>query len=644
MKALTRYSVLALIIACLTQTTPSILAIPITLLAWYLMGGKKTLYLIYHTGYRDFIMAKRFLHLLWVNVWCKLQDRTVGDLFLRTAERLPDKVMITLCQDEGSSHLTFKQARDLSCKVARYFQQQGFKKGDVVGLLLENRVDYCCYWLGLSFLGVVPALVNCNLRQQSLLHMVQVAQCKALIISKELTDAVEAVKSELDPSVSLFCVDPQPPTWLKSLPEELSPVSSSPLEEKLAGYNDVLFYIYTSGTTGLPKAALIKHSRYLFASYCLFCMGKVTEDDVLYSALPMYHTAGVAVCLGNTLTEGLTTVTRTKFSTSRFWKDCVENNVTCAQYIGEIARYLYSMPESKEEKQHQLRMMFGNGLRPQIWADFTARFNIKQINEFYGSTEGNCSCGNFSNRVGAVGFISVLFPGLLPMGIIRMDDHTGEPMRDPETGLAVPCEIGQPGELIGKIEKGHPVRDFHGYADKSATKQKIMHDVWKKGDMGFRSGDIFVMDEFGWLYFRDRVGDTFRWKGENVSTAEVEAVLSSVLKLRDCVVYGVEIPGCEGRAGMAAVPGSGLTPESWSELYRALEVRLPKYARPIFLRLVDKIDMTATYKLKKRDLQKEGFNPSLLSDSVLMVDTKEKSYLPLSQEQYNNIINGNIKV
>jgi len=452
------------------------------------------------------------------------------------------------------------------------------------------------------------------------------------------------VRSQLEPSLSLYSVDPGCPSWLVSLPRELSCVSSSALPEKLAGYNDTLFYIYTSGTTGLPKAALIKHSRYLFASYCLFCMGMVTEDDVLYSALPMYHTAGVAVCLGNTLTEGLTTVTRTKFSASRFWKDCVDHNVTCAQYIGEIARYLHSTPEYPEEKQHKLRMMFGNGLRPQIWADFTQRFNIKQINEFYGSTEGNCNCGNFSNRVGAVGFISVIFPGLLPMGIVRVCDLTGEPLRDPVTGLAVPCETGQPGELIGKIERGHPVRDFHGYADENATKQKIMKDVWRKGDLGFRSGDIFVMDEFGWLYFRDRVGDTFRWKGENVSTTEVEAVVSSVMKLRDCVVYGVEVAGCEGRAGMAALPREGLTDDSFGQLFRQLQERLPQYARPVFLRLVDKIDMTATFKLKKRDLQKEGFDPSQLPDPVLMVDVEAATYLPLQQHQYTNIVNGNIKV
>jgi len=286
--------------------------------------------------------------------------------------------------------------------------------------------------------------------------------------------------------------------------------------------------------------------------------------------------------------------------------------------------------------------MFGNGLRPQIWSQFVERFRIGQINEFYGSTEGNCSVGNFSNKVGAVGFVSRLFPFLLPLGIIKVDDDTGEPVRG-DDGLAVPCAYGEAGELVGRIDKGHPVRDYHGYADESSTTKKVMKDVWKKGDMCFRSGDILVMDEFGWLYFKDRAGDTFRWKGENVSTMEVEAMISQVVGLRDCVVYGVEVPGTEGRAGMAAIPD----PENkvdMDKLYSGLTDKLPSYGTPIFLRLVDQIDVTATFKLKKRDLQREGFNPEKVADRVFIIDNKKKSYVPLTQEQYNNIVNGNIRL
>jgi len=640
MQALGRYGLLALVLGLGMARLSSIQALVLTLAVWLVMGGTHTIYLIWATGYRDYQTVIRFIHLLWVNFKAKWRNQTVGELFLLTAERVPDKVMITLCHDTGEDKMTFREVKEKSCRVARYFLEQGYKKGEVVGLVMENRVDYCCYWIGLSMIGVIPALVNSNLRQQSLLHTLTVAECRAVIFSSELAAAVLELETSLGSKVSLLCADPTEEA--PSFHPDIAALPPTPIEEKIAEYSDNLFYIYTSGTTGLPKAAIITHSRYLFASYCLFCMGLATEEDVLYSALPMYHTAGAAVCFGNVLTEGLSVVVRKRFSAKKFWTDCTTHGVTCAQYIGEIARYLYATPECEEEKKHGVRMMFGNGLRPQIWQKFVDRFNIKQINEFYGSTEGNCSVGNFSNKVGAVGFVSVLFPFLLPLGLVKVDEDSREPVRDPVTGLCIPCEYGEPGELVGKIERGHPVRDFQGYADKEATKKKVMKDVWRKGDLCFRSGDILVMDELGWLYFKDRAGDTFRWKGENVSTMEVEATVSAVVGLRDCVVYGVEIPGTEGRAGMVAIPDPERKVEV-DKLYEGLEGKLPAYARPLFVRLVDKIDVTATYKLKKRDLQSEGFNPELVGTGVLMLDVKLQRYLPLSQEQYNNIINGNLR-
>jgi len=639
MKAIVKYGVLAAVLAILLQTFSSSLALGVTLVVWYLLGGKRTLYLIYHTLDRDGRTAVRFIHLLWVNLNAKWRNQSVGDLFLKTADRIPEKTMMVLCHETGEEKMTFRECKEMSCQVARYFLKQGYKKGDVVGLVMENRIDYCCYWIGLSMIGVIPALINSNLRQQSLLHTLTVAKCKAVIFSSELCEAVLELKSKLE--APLYCCDIQESSDVFNLPDEIRSLSKEPLTEKLAGYDSALFYIYTSGTTGLPKPAIIKHSRYLFASYCLFCMGIVSERDVLYSVLPMYHSAGVAVCQGNVLTEGLTMVTRKKLSANKFWEDCVKHKVTCAQYIGEIARYLYATPESQYEKQHSIRMMFGNGLRPQIWQQFVDRFKIEQVCEFYGSTEGNCSVGNFSNKVGAVGFVSQLFPFLLPLGIVRVDEDTGEPMRGSD-GLAIPCAYGEPGELVGRIDRGHPVRDYHGYADDSSTKKKIMKDVWNKGDMCFRSGDILVMDELGWLYFKDRAGDTFRWKGENVSTMEVEATISQVIGLRDCVVYGVEVPGAEGRAGMAAIPDPERKVDV-SQMYAGMVDKLPAYARPIFLRFVDEIDLTATFKLKKRDLQKEGFNPETVKDKMYMMDSKSKTYLPLTQEMYNNIVNGNTR-
>jgi len=640
MKAIVKYGILAAALAILLQTLSLSLALSATLVLWYFLGGKRTLYLIYHTLERDGRTAVRFVHLLWVNLNAKWRNQSVGDLFLKTAARVPDKTMMVLCHEKGEDKMTFRECRDLACQVARYFQQQGYKKGDVVGLVMENRIDYCCYWIGLSMIGVIPALVNSNLRQQSLLHTLTVAKCRGVIFSSELCQAIGEIRTNLS-KMDLFTVDKVEMEGAACLPLVVKDMSKKPLTEKFVGYNDPLIYIYTSGTTGLPKAAILKNSRFFFAVYALFCMTKLHESDNLYSPLPMYHTAAGAMVTGNAMCTGLTMVTRKKFSAKAFWKDCTEQKVTCAQYIGEIARYLYATPESPYEKQHSVRMMFGNGLRPQIWQQFVDRFNIPQICEFYGSTEGNCSVGNFSNKVGAVGFISVLFPFLLPLGIVKVDEDTGEPLRGSD-GLAIPCAYGEPGELVGRIDKGHPVRDYHGYADDSSTKKKIMKDVWNKGDMCFRSGDILVMDELGWLYFKDRAGDTFRWKGENVSTMEVEATISQVIGLRDCVVYGVEVPGAEGRAGMATIPDPERKVDV-AKMFAGMTDKLPSYARPIFLRFVDEIDLTATFKLKKRDLQRDGFNPETVKDKLYMMDNKAKTYVPLTQEMYNNIVNGNTR-
>lgn len=620
---------------------PAILTI---LSAWILTGGHRTLYLVWHTGRRDTVVISRFLHILYKTGLAKWRDQAVGDLFLLTAARLPDKTMMIMAGAEGEQgRMTFREGRDLACRVASFFDQAGLRKGDKVALVLENRLDYCCYWLGLSMLGVVPALVNNNLRQQSLLHTLTVAECKAVVFSLQTEAAVLEITPQLPAGTQLFCADRGAGQGGAQLPDLLAAQPASPPHSKQAGYNDPLVYIYTSGTTGMPKAAVVKHSRYLFAVYALFCGTLLTEDDVIYSPLPMYHTAAGAMITGQAVCEGVTVVTRPKFSASKWWADCCEHGVTCAQYIGEIARYLYASPVGPLDTQHNVRMMFGNGMRPQLWQKFVDRFHIPRICEYYGSTEGNCSCSNLTGeKVGAVGFVSVLFPFILPLGIVRVDGESGEPVRDGGTGLAVVCGPDEPGELVGKIEPGHPVRDFHGYADNTSTNKKILKDVYSKGDLYFRSGDILVMDEFGWLYFKDRAGDTFRWKGENVSTLEVEATLSQLIGLRDCVVYGVEIPGTEGRAGMAAIPDPERKVEA-ATLYSSLQHRLPAYARPLFLRFVTKLDFTGTYKPKKKALQAEGFNVEQVVDEVFMLDSKTNTYTPLTLETYTNILNGNIR-
>ncbi|RZC32918.1 long-chain fatty acid transport protein 4, partial [Asbolus verrucosus] len=312
-----------------------------------------------------------------------------------------------------------------------------------------------------------------------------------------------------------------------------------------------------------------------------------------------------------------------------------------AHYIGEMCRYILAVPPKPTDTQHNLRMIYGNGLRPQIWTEFVERFKIPKVAEFYGATEGNANIVNIDNTVGSIGFVSRIVPSIYPISIIRVDSQTGEPIRDAK-GLCIVCKPNEPGVFIGKIVPNNPSRAFLGYVDEEASKKKIVDNVFHKGDRAFLSGDILVADEFGNLFFKDRTGDTFRWKGENVSTSEVEAVLSNVIAYKDVVVYGVEIKGHEGRAGMGAIfdPDSTV---NLAELAEGTKKALPSYARPVFIRILKKLDMTGTYKLKKNDLQKEGFNVNAISDSIYYLDSTG-AYSLLTPDAYEKINNGSIRV
>ncbi|CAG0900226.1 unnamed protein product [Cyprideis torosa] len=621
------------------------------------------------------------------------KNQSVVHIFEETVQRHPDKAA---CIFEGKTW-TFRQVSnmgwttgggkasamaergvrnsvdDLSNQIANFFIARGILKGDVIAVFMENSPEYVCTWLGLAKAGITPALINYSLKRSQLLHCIDIVQSKALIFSGHLIGAVNEVSDDLQTLPHFVFGDPIPdgqsPTHPAiSLSEELEKVDKDlpPREwtekpsdggktsgrlkptsrpncfsrpgDRLPNYADKLLYIYTSGTTGMPKAAVIKHSRFLFFTSGAHFLGHMSPNDVIYDPLPLYHTAGGILGVGQVLIYGCTVVIRRNFSASRFWEDCRKHNCTVAQYIGEICRYLLTIQDSPEDGKHSVRLMFGNGLRPQIWKAFQERFKVPNIVEFYGSTEGNTTVINVDNRIGAVGFRSVLAPWVLPVSLIRVDEMTGEPMRD-SNGLCIHCLPGEPGEFVGKIQRNHPVRDFHGYADESATKKKLLTNVFRKGDTCFRSGDILVMDEYGYLYFRDRTGDTFRWKGENVSTAEVEAVVSNIIGLTDCVVYGVEVPGTEGRAGMAAI----LDPEhkvDMAVLYTGIKENLPSFAQPIFVRKVEKLDATGTYKMKKVDLQKEGYAILGQTDHVYVLDHKAQAYVPLSEELLDDIKQG----
>ncbi|CAL4059398.1 unnamed protein product, partial [Meganyctiphanes norvegica] len=608
---------------------------------WLALGGHYTLWQVYATLPRDAKALYRFLTLIWHIKKAERNNSSVPKLFQARVQEHPSKIAFYF-EDEK---WTFQQVEDYSNQVANYFADQGIKHGDAVALFMENRVEYICTWLGLTKIGAIPALINYNLRLKPLHHCIVVAECKMIICGAEVYQALSDIKDDLGGMpifISGASKDENMLTGCVDLDKALSISSTNvPCQLESVNFTDKMVYIYTSGTTGLPKAAVIKHSRYLFFCGGVYRMAGLSANEVIYDPLPLYHTAGGMLGVGQVLVFGATTAIRAKFSASNYWKDCQKYDATAAQYIGEICRYLLNTPPKPEESKHKVRLMFGNGLRPQIWEQFQKRFNIPMITEFYGSTEGNANIINMTGKVGAVGFVSVLFPWVYPCALIKIDKETGEPIRN-DNGLCIRCKPGEPGEFIGMIVRRDPVRDFHGYADKSASKKKIVENVFKHGDSAFLSGDILVMDEEGYLYFKDRTGDTFRWRGENVSTTEVEGVVSQVAGHTDAVVYGVEVPGAEGRAGMAAI----LDPEDNLDLkllHDGLTKALPSYARPLFIRIVKELDMTGTYKLKKVDLQKEGFSPSDVSDKMYYLDPKN-GFVPLDNELHQRIVSGEARL
>ncbi|XP_062564532.1 long-chain fatty acid transport protein 4-like isoform X1 [Armigeres subalbatus] len=618
-------------------------AVLIALLAVLIASGKwRWFYIAAVTVPRDVKALTRYIKLLILVKKYNRQNATIADIFAGYVAKQPEKACFVF---EGREW-TFREVSDYSNRVANVFHTHGYKRGDVVGLLLENRPEFVATWLGLSKLGIVIPLINHNLRKNALLHSITVAKCSALVFGESLREAISEISDQLPSTLALYQLnDAVQQTVIQNAKDLATLLQNASKEQPTANVNrpdhhDQLLYIYTSGTTGLPKAAVITHSRFVFITAAIHMVAGFRHDDIFYTPLPLYHTAGGMMSVGQALLFGATVVIRKKFSASQYFSDCQKYNCTIGQYIGEMCRYILATPASATDKAHKVRLIFGNGLRPQIWPQFVGRFNIPRVAEFYGATEGNANIVNIDNTVGAIGFVSRIIPQVYPISIIRADPATGDPIRG-KNGLCQLCEPNEPGVFIGKILPNNPSRAFLGYVDKKASEKKIVRDIFKKGDAAFLSGDLLVADARGNLFFKDRTGDTFRWKGENVSTSEVEAEVSNASGYRDTVVYGVEIPNMEGRAGMAAV----LDPErqvDLAKLAQTLKETLPSYARPMFVRLLTKVDMTGTFKLKKLDLQKEGFDPNVIEDALFYLSTKG-TYESLTKEVFEQISRGEIR-
>uniref|UniRef100_A0A3Q3DK72 long-chain-fatty-acid--CoA ligase n=1 Tax=Hippocampus comes TaxID=109280 RepID=A0A3Q3DK72_HIPCM len=555
-----------------------------------------------------------FIYLFFVHIVVShyIQNNyTIVDCFLERVKKQPNKPFL-LFKDET---FTYQDADRLSNQAARALLQNGLvKQGDTVTFFVTNEPMFVWLWLAVFKIGCSAALLNTNIRSKSLLHCFKCSGAQVLLVA-EVAQPFQRFPMKICETcdfvnvISLACL-------------------------KWRGNYFVTSYNFFSGT-GFPKAAVISHTK-LWRFVMILRSCGLKSDDVLYVSLPLYHSAGLAGVTG-AIDLGITVALKRKFSSSQFWDDCRKYNVTAIQYIGEIMRFLCNTPKKPNDRSHKVRIAIGNGIRANVWRDFLNRFGNIQILELYGATEGNIILMNYSGKIGAVGRDNFFFP----FALIKYDVEQGKPLRD-STGLCIQVPKGEPGLLVAEISVRAP---FLGYArDLQQTEKKKLHDVLKKGDVFFNTGDLMLIDKDGFVYFHDRIGDTFRWKGENVSTNEVADVITQVDYITEATVYGVEVPGNEGRIGMAAIAlKDGHTFDS-EGVFKHLESFLPAYARPRFIRIQSSLDVTGTFKLMKAGLVKEGFNPSAIPDPLYFLDDREKKFVPLTMDIVHAVLSGKIKI
>lgn len=569
----------------------------------------------------------------------KKKDMSLGSVLERQGDKYRDKPLI-LFEDRTISYSEFNSSAN---RYSHLFLKRGFIKGDTVALLMDNRPEFLIIHAGLAKIGVVPALVNNNIKGQSLIHAINIAEARALIIGHEYLEDVKKIKKDLKfkkPGI-VFVECENMTIKLPAGFEDLKPVLASepvsnPVIQPPVNSKDTLEYIYTSGTTGLPKATELKQQKWLqlgFAAggYAL----RVIPEDVQYMCLPLYHNSGINIAWSMTIVNGCTMAMRRKFSASAFWDDVRKYNATVFIYIGELCRYLNNQPPKDNDSDNPLKYIMGNGMRGDYWVEFQKRFSIEKIIEIYGATEG---VGGLSNLKGVPGMIGQLKTAGIRMGeVVKYDIEKEEIARD-SGGFAIKCKPGETGIFLAAINDTNP---FSGYKNnKDATNTKVMTDVFRKGDRYFNSGDLFKLHKKDYVSFVDRLGDTFKWKGEVVATNEVSDILSRFGAFEDCNVYGVSVKNTEGRAGMAALtllPGNAFDIKDFSKY---VTDNLPVYARPYFVRLRKEKDATTSFKQVKSHLQKEGFDPGIIKDPMYFFDPVKEKYIKLTDKVYTDIQKG----
>jgi len=536
--------------------------------------------------------------------------------------------------------LSYGEMDALANRFAHWSQDVGIRRGEVVALLAPNRLDYLPIWYGLSKVGVVTALINNQLTGDALAHCLNVSGAAHCVVDEETAPAFEGCRAKLVHATHEWTLG-EAKGEQRDLTQALKGCSGlRPDRSRRDGLTaaDTALFIFTSGTTGLPKAARITHMRAQLYMRGFAGASDARPDDRVYVTLPFYHATGGLCGAGAALLNGGAVVLRKHFSASHFWSDVVAEGCTMFVYIGELCRYLANQPEVPEEKAHKLRLAFGNGLRPDVWEKLEGRFAVPRVLEFYGSTEGNVSMFNFDGKLGAIGREPDYLKGFFNIRLARFDVESETPVRGAD-GRCAEADIDEPGECLGEIKQDART-SYVGYADKAASEKKVLRDAFRPGDAWFRTGDLLRKDADGYFYFVDRIGDTFRWKGENVSTSEVAGALAEATGVKEANVYGVKVGDLDGRAGMAGlVVGKDFDAKNFGAF---IAQRLPAYAQPVFLRILPEIQTTGTFKYRKLDLVAEGFDPTTVKDPLYF--RGEKGYQKLTRPLLAKVLSGDVRL
>jgi acyl-CoA synthetase (AMP-forming)/AMP-acid ligase II len=562
------------------------------------------------------------------------KKNSIGLVLESHARRTPDQPALKF----GDRVWSYAEFNAWTNRIAEQFRRDGVGSGDVVGILSENRPGVMACVAAAVKLGAIAGMLNQNQRGEVLAHSIRLIKPKVIVAGEESVEALAT--TEYGPGAKNLrhysMGEGRAPPGYQDIDEVTASLSArNPASTAQVQLKQPCFYIFTSGTTGLPKASIMTHYRWVRSMAGVGQMAlRLKPADVIYMPLPLYHNNALTVTWSAAMGAGCCVALARKFSVTRFWDEVRHYEATAFCYIGELCRYLLNQPPSPGDRQHRVRVIVGNGLRPEIWDAFQQRFGIENINEFYGASECNVAFINAFGARKSAGFCPLAY------AVVEYDAENDAPRRD-STGFMRKVPKGGVGLLISEVTDKTP---YDGYTDAEASEKKLLRNVFRKGDCWFNSGDLVRDQGFRHIQFVDRVGDTFRWKGENVATTEIEGALNGFPQIEQAVVYGVQLPDADGRAGMAAIT---LQPDAreldTAGLAAHLQAQLPSYAVPLFLRLRDHQDTTGTFKYRKVELKQAGFDPGHVREPLYVLLDRARGYEPLTADIYDRIQRGDVR-